>query len=170
LGSDDFSKEDKGRATLDLDAALEAGWSGFEIAERVPLLEIARAHELVEHPARRGATPTCRRSCHGAEQATESMPSSRPFDDVGQFWNVDSFTPEDIFGEGDKVAVFGRFTYTSTKMRKTVTSSFAILFRLKGDKVKYMQFMEDTFCTASSFRSGGKWKFQSDPNGSEVEI
>lgn len=85
------------------------------------------------------------------------------FDDVGRFWNVDSFTPEDIFGEGDKVAVFERFTYTSTKMRKRVTSPFAILFRLKGEKVKYMQFMEDKFCTASSFRSGRKWKFQSDP-------
>jgi hypothetical protein len=33
---------------------LEAGWPGFEIAERIPLVEIARAHELVEHPARRG--------------------------------------------------------------------------------------------------------------------
>ena len=94
----------------------------------------------------------------------------KTFDDVARFWTVDSFTPEDIFGEGDKVAVFGRFTYTSTKMRKTVTSPFAILCRLKGDKVEYMQFMEDTFCTASSFRSGGKWKFQSDPNGGEVEI
>jgi NADPH:quinone reductase len=54
LGSDDFSKEDKITATRDLNAALEAGWSGFEIAERVPLSEIARAHELVEHPARHG--------------------------------------------------------------------------------------------------------------------
>jgi uncharacterized protein len=94
----------------------------------------------------------------------------KTFADVGRFWNVDSFTPEDVFGEGDKVAVFGRFTYTSTKLRKTVTSPFAILFRLKNEKVKYMQFMEDTFCTASSFRRGGAWKFQSDPNGGEVEI
>jgi len=54
LGSDDFSKEDKIRATHDLNVALEAGWAGFEIAERVPLSGIARAHELVEHPARRG--------------------------------------------------------------------------------------------------------------------
>jgi len=38
----------------DLSAALKAGWSGFEIAERIPLSEIARAHELVEHPVRRG--------------------------------------------------------------------------------------------------------------------
>jgi len=54
LGSDDFSMEDKIMATHDLNAALVAGWSGFEIAERVPLSEIARAHELVEHPTRRG--------------------------------------------------------------------------------------------------------------------
>jgi uncharacterized protein len=92
------------------------------------------------------------------------------FADVGRFWKVDSFAPEDVFGEGERVAVFGRFTYTSAKLRKTVTSPFAILFRLKNEKIKYMQFMEDTFCTGSSFRSGGTWKFQSDPNGGEVEI
>ena len=94
----------------------------------------------------------------------------KTFHDVAEFWNVESFTPEDIFGEGDKVAVFGRFTYTSTKLHKTVTTPFAILCKLKAGKVSYMQFMEDTFCTASSFRSGGTWKFQSDPNGGEVEI
>ena len=54
LGSDDFPKDAKTRAAQDLNRALEAGWSGFEIAERVPLSEIARAHELAEHPARRG--------------------------------------------------------------------------------------------------------------------
>jgi NADPH:quinone reductase len=54
LGSDDFPKEAKIAATRDLNAALEAGWSGFEIAERIPLAEIARAHELVEHPTARG--------------------------------------------------------------------------------------------------------------------
>jgi uncharacterized protein len=94
----------------------------------------------------------------------------KTFADVGRFWKVDSFTPEDIFGEGDKVAVFGRFTYTSTKLRKTVTTPFAIFCRLKGGKVEYMQFMEDTFCTASSFRLGGTWKFQSDPDGGEVVV
>jgi uncharacterized protein len=94
----------------------------------------------------------------------------KTFSDVARFWRIDSFVPEDIFGEGDRIAVFGRFTYTSTKMDKTVTSPFAIRCKVKGDKVSYMQFMEDTFCTASSFRSGGVWKFQSDPDGGEVEI
>jgi NADPH:quinone reductase len=54
LGSDDFPIEAKIAATRDLNAALVAGWPGFEIAEKVPLAEIAHAHELVEHPTRRG--------------------------------------------------------------------------------------------------------------------
>jgi len=54
LGSDDFPVEAKMAATRDLNAALEAGWQGFEIAERIPLSEIAQAHELAEHPARPG--------------------------------------------------------------------------------------------------------------------
>ncbi len=54
LGSDDFPTEAKVAATRDLNDALRAGWPGFEIGERVPLSEIAHAHELVEHPVRRG--------------------------------------------------------------------------------------------------------------------
>jgi NADPH2:quinone reductase len=54
LGSDDFPKEAKLQAARDLNAALQTGWAGFEIGERIPLAEIARAHELVEHPARPG--------------------------------------------------------------------------------------------------------------------
>ena len=34
---------------------------------------------------------------------------SKTFHDVAEFWTVESFTPEDIFGEGDKVMVFARF-------------------------------------------------------------
>jgi uncharacterized protein len=94
----------------------------------------------------------------------------KTFHDVAEFWVVDSFTPEEIFGEAGNVAVFGRFTYTSTKLRKTVTSPFAILCKVVDGKITYMQFMEDTFCTGSSFRSGGTWRFQSDPHGGEVEI
>jgi len=115
------------------------------------------------NPDLRKVMPWC-----GMAQGVDAI--SKTFHDVAEFWTVDSFTPEDIFGEGDKVAVFGRFTYTSTRLQKTVTTPFAILFRFTGGKVNYMQLMEDTFCTASSFRSGGKWKFQSDPNGGEVEV
>lgn len=54
LGSDDFPPEVKMEAARDINSALEAGWTGFEIGERIPLAEIVRAHELVEHPARGG--------------------------------------------------------------------------------------------------------------------
>lgn len=54
LGSDDFPKEAKMQAAQDLNATLGAGWSGFDIAETIPLGEIAHAHELVEHPERPG--------------------------------------------------------------------------------------------------------------------
>src|SRR6516165_5819851 len=54
LGSDDFQKEAERQAAQELNAALEAGWQGFEIGERIPLANIARAHELAEQPVRRG--------------------------------------------------------------------------------------------------------------------
>ncbi len=54
LGSDDFRSEAKAAAARDINASLEAGWPGFAIGERIPLSEIARAHELAEHPANPG--------------------------------------------------------------------------------------------------------------------
>jgi ketosteroid isomerase-like protein len=95
---------------------------------------------------------------------------SKTFDDVSRYWSIETFTPEAVFGEDEHQAVFGRFTYTSKKLQRTVTTPFAIYCTVHGGKVTYMQFMEDTFATASSFRSGGTWKFQSDPHGGEVEI
>jgi NADPH2:quinone reductase len=54
VGSDDVPAEAKIDATRDINKALEAGWQGLDIAEIVPLDQIGRAHELVEHPAKTG--------------------------------------------------------------------------------------------------------------------
>ena len=54
VGSDDVPAEAKIEATRDINQALEAGWKGLDIAEIVPLDQIARAHELVEHPTKPG--------------------------------------------------------------------------------------------------------------------
>lgn len=54
LGSDDFPLHAKIAAARDLNAALKAGWQGFEIAARIPLVDIAEAHERVEKSTRRG--------------------------------------------------------------------------------------------------------------------
>jgi NADPH:quinone reductase len=54
VGSDDVPVEAKIDAARDINKALEAGWKGLDIAEIVALDQIARAHELVERPAKPG--------------------------------------------------------------------------------------------------------------------
>jgi NADPH:quinone reductase len=54
VGSDDVPADAKIEAIRAINAALESGWQGLDIGEVVPLDQIARAHELVEHPAKPG--------------------------------------------------------------------------------------------------------------------
>jgi NADPH2:quinone reductase len=54
VGSDDIPAEAKLDATRDINLALGAEWPGFVIAERFSLDDIAKAHELVEHPNKPG--------------------------------------------------------------------------------------------------------------------
>ncbi len=54
IGSDDVPVDAKLQATRDINRALEAGWQGLDIAETFPLNDIAKAHELVEHPTKPG--------------------------------------------------------------------------------------------------------------------
>jgi NADPH:quinone reductase len=54
VGSDDVPVDAKLEATRAINKALEAGWPGFDIAEKFTLDEIARAHEFVEHPTKAG--------------------------------------------------------------------------------------------------------------------
>jgi NADPH2:quinone reductase len=54
IGSDDVPPEAKSEAARDINQALEAGWQGFDIAERFLLGDIARAHEFIEHPTKSG--------------------------------------------------------------------------------------------------------------------
>ena len=89
---------------------------------------------------------------------------------VNRFWCSEAFEIGELFGEGGNVAVFGRFTYRSATMGKAVTSPFAILAKVSGGQVTFMQFMEDTFGTASTFRSGGTATYRSDPDGGEVAL
>ena len=104
----------------------------------------------------------------GTSNGVESL--VKTFVDVGNFWRVDSFSIEAAFSQDEQVAVFGRFTYTSTVLGKRVTSPFAVYAKVVGGRCTYMQFMEDTFATGASFRSGGAWTFRSDPNGAEITI
>ena len=103
----------------------------------------------------------------GTQTGPEAVVST--YTKVGRYWKNEGFEIEEIFEAGENVAVFGRFTYRSTTIGRAITSPFSILAKVQGGKVIYMQFMEDTFGTASTFRTGGTATFRADPDGGEVE-
>ena len=92
------------------------------------------------------------------------------FQELNTFWMIEDLEVQDAFGEGENVAIFGTFTTHSVKLDKKFTSPFVFFAKVKNGLVTYMQYMEDTFGTGSTFRSGGTWKFQSNPAGGEVEV
>ena len=89
---------------------------------------------------------------------------------VGRYWTNEGFEIDEIFGAGEDVAVFDSFTDCSTTLGKAITSPFAILARVSDGQVNYMQFMENTYGTASTFRSGGTAVYRADLEGGEVEL
>jgi hypothetical protein len=89
---------------------------------------------------------------------------------IQRFWKTLDFKVTDTIEQGNRVAFFGSFTYKSNVTGREITSPFGLLARFEGDKVSYMQFLEDSYGTAGSFKTGGATKFHSDPSGKEVEV
>lgn len=89
---------------------------------------------------------------------------------VKRFWHSEAFEIDELFGDGENVAVFGRFTYRSVTLGKVITSPFSILAKVTNGQITFMQFMEDTFGTAATFRSGGVTTYRSDPDGGETSL
>jgi len=92
------------------------------------------------------------------------------FEAIQRFWKTLDFKVTDAIEQGSRVALFGSFTYKSNATGKEITSPFGLLARFEGDKVAYIQFLEDSYGTAGSFKTGGATKFHSDPSGREVEV
>ncbi|MCJ7641924.1 MAG: hypothetical protein MUO29_08535 [Desulfobacterales bacterium] len=92
------------------------------------------------------------------------------FKGVYEHWTYDEFNPQAAFDDGENVAIFGSFTLRSKTLDKARQSPFAIFAKVNKDrKVSYFQYMEDTFATADTFRTGGKWIFQTLPQ-KEVHV
>ena len=104
----------------------------------------------------------------GTQHGPEAIVST--YARVGRYWSNEGFEVLDIFASGENVAVFGRFTYRSPTVGRAVTSPFSILAKVSDGRVTYMQFMEDTFGTAQTFRTGGTATFRADPDGAEVAL
>jgi hypothetical protein len=93
------------------------------------------------------------------------------FRNVGAHWENLDFTIQGIFGSDGDVAVFGSMKYRSRVMDITKTSPFAIWCKVNTEgKVTFMQFMEDTFATASTFEAAGQKTYRADPDGHEVTM
>ncbi len=54
---------------------------------------------------------------------------------VGRYWESKDFQIEDIVESEGNVAVFGRFTYRSKTLGKTVTSPFCILAKVRNGQI-----------------------------------
>jgi hypothetical protein len=89
---------------------------------------------------------------------------------IQRFWKTLDFKVTDTIEQGNRVAFFGSFTYKSNTTGREITSPFGLLARFVGDKVSYVQFLEDSYGTVGSFKTGGATRFRSDPSGKEFEV
>jgi uncharacterized protein len=104
----------------------------------------------------------------GTHKGREALPEV--FAGIQRFWKTLDFKVTDAIEQGNRVALFGSFTYKSNVTGKEITSPFGLLARFEGDKVAYLQFLEDSYGTSGSFRTGGAVRFHSDPSGKEIEV
>ena len=103
----------------------------------------------------------------GTHQGPQALPEV--FTAIQRYWKTLDFRVTDTIEQGSRVAFFGSFTYKSSVTGK-VTSPFGLLARFEGNKVAYVQFLEDSYGTAGSFKTGGTTRFHGDPSGKEVEV
>ena len=103
----------------------------------------------------------------GTHRGPQALPDV--FGAIQRSWKTLDFKVTDTIEQGSRVALFGSFTYKSNVTGKEITSPFGLLARFEGGKVAYVQFLEDSYGTAGSFKTGGATRFHGDPTGKEVE-
>lgn len=87
---------------------------------------------------------------------------NRTFSLVAKAWKNVGSTIHAIFGDGGNVAAFGEMTLRSNALGVARTTPFAVWCVVREGKIGFMQFLEDTFATASTFRKGGEWEFETE--------
>jgi uncharacterized protein len=92
------------------------------------------------------------------------------FNGIGRVWETKAFEVRDVIANEQSVAMFGSFTYRTRVLGKEITSPFALLARVTNDRISYLQFLEDTFGTAASFRAAGTWHFRGVATGGDVSV
>jgi hypothetical protein len=85
-------------------------------------------------------------------------------------WENQAFNVTALFGSGEDVAVFGNFRYKSYSLGKVVSSPFSIHVKVVDGLVTYLQFQEDSYATAESFRKDGSWIVQGERDASPFTV
>lgn len=85
-------------------------------------------------------------------------------------WENQAFDVAIMFASDENVAVFGDFRYKSYSLDKVVSSPFSIFLKVFDGKVTYLQFLEDSYATASSFRKDGNWTIQTEPDAEPFQV
>ena len=85
-------------------------------------------------------------------------------------WENQAFNVTAMFGSDENVAVFGDFRYKSHSLGKVVSSPFSILVKVVNGQVAYLQFQEDSYATAASFRKDGCWTVQTEPDAIPFQV
>ena len=92
------------------------------------------------------------------------------FNEMFSRWDNEAFNVTTMFASDENVAVFGSFRYKSKSLGKVVASPFAMFLKVVNGKVTYLQFLEDTYATASSFRKDGTWTVQTEANAEPFQV
>ena len=95
----------------------------------------------------------------------------KAFGGVERHWTNESFEILEIFGDdGENVAVFGKFTYRSKTLSVANTSPFSMWCKVRGGKVVFLQFLEDSFGTTNTFYVGGTRKYRTQDGNEDIEV
>jgi uncharacterized protein len=85
-------------------------------------------------------------------------------------WENQAFNVTTMFASGEDVAVFGDFRYKSHSLGKVVSPPFSILVKVVDGKLTYLQFLEDSYATAASFRKDGSWTIQTETGTEPFQV
>ena len=84
----------------------------------------------------------------GTNRGPESI--VRAFEGIGRAWETKAFEVREVLEQGDKVAMFGSFTYRGRASGQEITSPFSLLAKVTEGRIHYLQFLEDTFGTSGT--------------------
>ena len=84
----------------------------------------------------------------GTNKGPESI--VRAFEAMGRVWETKAFEIRDVMEQGDKVALFGSFTYRGRESGQEITSLFSLVAKVRDGRIYYVQFLEDTFGTSGT--------------------